>query len=112
MSAEVDLANIISFNYSHVTRVRGVMGSAMVYAAPSRESNASLDLIRLDKPSVGVLDLIANVDKLHARLDYGLGVFPDLSVALCRLPKCFIVVSEQSLLLAILSGRSPLPVVI
>ena len=112
MGAEIYLANVIFFDDSHIAWVRGIMSSAVVDTAACREGDAGFNFICLDETSIGVFDLIANIDELHARLDYRLRVFPDLSVALCRLPEGFIIVSEESLLLSVLCFRCSLSVVI
>jgi hypothetical protein len=70
MSTEINFHDIVLFQDPRVTWVRGVVSRAAVDTAPCWKGNTGLSLIGLNQPSISVLNLIANVDELHARLDY------------------------------------------
>ncbi len=72
----------------------------MIDAAASGECDTCLNFVCFDKSSIAVLNLIADVHKLHARLNDGLSKLSDLSVCLGRLSQCLIIMSEETLLFA------------
>lgn len=112
MSTEVNLADVILLQDFEVTRVGSVMRCHVVNRATGGECNTSLEFVGLDELAVGGLDLIADVNQAHARLDDRLCEFTNLSVAFGCLTKSLVIMSEEALLLAIFSSCNPLTVLI
>ena len=84
----------------------------MIDAATSWESLTSLNFVGFNQLAIGVFDLVANINKAHARLDNGLSILSYLSVTFGTLSQCLVIVSEESLALSELSPSCALSVLV
>ena len=112
MGTEIDFHDIILFQDPCVAWVRRVVSRATVDAATCGEGNTGLSFIGFNQPSISVLNLIADVDELHAWLNNGLRVFSDLPVGLGTLTESLIVMGEESLFLPVFCFSCALPMLI
>ena len=81
LSSVVDLHDVVGAEHRVVSWVRRVMRSAIVDAAAGRERDTCLQTVLLAKTQISFLDLLADVDKLHAGSHERLRVFTNLPVA-------------------------------
>lgn len=77
----VDLHDVVGAEHSVIAGIGSVMGSAIIDAAAGRESNTRVESILLAQSQVRLLDLLADVDELHAGTHVCLRELAHLSVA-------------------------------
>jgi hypothetical protein len=103
LSSKIDFHHIIILEHCLITRVGGVVSSAVVDTAASREGNTLLDSIRFNQPPVCVFYCFADVNKLHPRPNHFLGHFADLAVALSSFTQVIHLGRSEFVFFAILS---------